>query len=334
MAGRDEVPADPEVRAVPVITDEVADGVARCEDADDGVTECEAVLHGRTFSYLRAGTGGPTVVLLHGLAGDSETWRPVLPLLAEHATVIAPDLLGHGRSAKPRSGDYSVGSYAAGLRDLLVALDLDRATIIGHSFGGGVAMQFAYQFPEATERLVLVASGGLGHEVTPALRAATIPGSVLTLRLITALTPKWVGNLVHRVLRAVPPIAGNDLEEVARAVTSLADHGARSAFVHTARSALDIGGQRLDATEKLYLTEHIPLLLITGDADVCIPAQHSIDAHEQVENSRLSVFEGSGHFPHLDDPERFAGEVAAFLRETVAATDGREHLRAHLVEAG
>src|SRR5438034_1130402 len=136
------------------------------------VAEREILLHGQRVAFLESGvrTRGPVVVLLHGLAGSSSTWRPILPLLGRHAHVIAPDLLGHGRSAKPPGGDYSLGAYAAGVRDLLVILGLDHATVIGHSLGGGVAMQFAYQFPELTERLVLVASGGLGRDLTPVLR--------------------------------------------------------------------------------------------------------------------------------------------------------------------
>src|SRR3954447_15631832 len=138
------------------------------------VKQREIRLHRQNVTFLEAGadSGGPVVVLLHGLASSSPTWAQVMPALGRHAHVIAPDLLGHGRSAKPRSGDYSLGAYAAGLRDLLIALDLDRATVVGHSFGGGVAMQFAYQFPELAERLVLVASGGLGKGVNVALRAA------------------------------------------------------------------------------------------------------------------------------------------------------------------
>ena len=126
-------------------------------------------IHGHDVSY-RGGGSGPVVVLIHGMAGSSETWEPVLDELAEHCTVVAPDLLGHGDSDKPR-GDYSLGAHASSIRDLLIALGHDRATIVGQSFGGGVAMQLAYQYPERCERLVLVASGGLGQEVALLLRA-------------------------------------------------------------------------------------------------------------------------------------------------------------------
>src|SRR6187401_269013 len=131
----------------------------------------EIVLHGHRVFFRSAGSG-PVLVLVHGITSTSETWSKVLPYLAERFTVIAPDLLGHGESAKPR-GDYSLGAYASGIRDLLVALGHESATIVGHSLGGGVAMQFAYQFPERCDRLVLVASGGLGKEVNVLLRVVS-----------------------------------------------------------------------------------------------------------------------------------------------------------------
>ena len=150
-------------------------------------------VHGQHVTYLEAGVlRRPVVVLVHGLASSSTTWADVMPLLGRRAHVVAPDLLGHGGSAKPRSGDYSLGAHAAGLRDLLAILDLQRATVVGHSFGGGVALQFAYQYPERTERFVLIASGGLGQEVNLALRAATLPAASTALNVVTAAAPRWL----------------------------------------------------------------------------------------------------------------------------------------------
>jgi pimeloyl-ACP methyl ester carboxylesterase len=298
---------------------------------NDPGAEREIELHGQQFTYREhgAGEGRPVVVLLHGLAGSSATWTPVLPLLSEEVHVIAPDLLGHGKSAKPRSGDYSLGAYAASLRDLLLALGHDRATIVGHSFGGGVAMQFAYQFPGFTERLVLVASGGLGSEVTLALRAATLPGSTLVLKLLADLTPRPVGRFVHQVLRRTL-LAKTDVDEFARAVAGLADHEARDAFVYAARSVLDISGQRIDATAKLYLTDGIPLMLVGGREDSCIPVEHTIEAHSQIPGSRLELFDHSGHFPHADQPYQFAHTLLDFLATTEPAHNDAEALRQHL----
>ena len=149
-------------------------GATHTELAREAAVTRWTKVHGHDVAYRQAGSG-PLLVMIHGIAGSSGTWVPLMPLLAEQYTVIAPDLLGHGESAKPR-GDYSLGAYASGVRDLLGVLGYDRATVVGHSLGGGVAMQFAYQFPQMAERLVLVASGGLGKEVNPLLRALTPPG--------------------------------------------------------------------------------------------------------------------------------------------------------------
>jgi pimeloyl-ACP methyl ester carboxylesterase len=298
------------------------------------VAQREIVLHGQPVTYLEAGadTGGPVVVLLHGLASSSQTWATVLPLLGTNAHVIAPDLLGHGLSAKPRSGDYSLGAYAAGLRDLLVALDLPQATIVGHSFGGGVAMQFAYQFPELTDRLVLVASGGLGHDVTLALRAATLPGTALALRVTAAITPDWVTRLALRLARKVPTVSQAEIDGLAEAFDSLADHGARKAFTHTVRGALNWSGQRLDGTERLYLLADTPVLLVTGNRDSVIPFAHTLAAHDVLPDSRLEVFDDSGHFPHIDQPQRFAFLLNEFLTTTRPAEVDVRSMRRQLLE--
>src|SRR5512144_2427819 len=140
-------------------------------------------IHGHKRAFVKVGTG-PALLLLHGLGCDHTTWQPVIAALSRRYTVIAPDLLGHGKSDKPRA-DYSVGGYANGMRDLRTVLGIDKVTVVGHSFGGGVAMQFAYQFPERTERLILVAPGGLGREVTPAIRAITLPGFNQAMGLVT-----------------------------------------------------------------------------------------------------------------------------------------------------
>jgi pimeloyl-ACP methyl ester carboxylesterase len=298
-----------------------------------GIEERTILLHGQQATYLESGaeSGGPVVVLLHGLAGSSLTWLPVMALLGGHAHVIAPDLLGHGGSAKPGDGDYSLGAHAAGLRDLLVALGLDRATVIGHSFGGGVAMQFAYLFPEFVERLVLVASGGLGREVTPALRAATLPGTARALGTITRLTPRWMGTLIHRTMRAIPGVSRPEVDEVAQSITALAEPGARGAFVHTIRGALDLGGQRLNGLQRLSLVSGAPLLLIAGSKDLCIPTEHTLRAHDASPGSRLELFPSAGHFPHRDQPLRFVEVVLDFLATTTAfhadLTDVRRRLR-------
>jgi pimeloyl-ACP methyl ester carboxylesterase len=273
------------------------------------------VLHGHRVSYRTAGDGGPAVLLIHGIVGCAKQWDQVIPLLAERYTVIAPDLLGHGQSAKPR-GDYSLGAYAASVRDLLVALGHRRATVVGHSLGGGVAMQFAYEYPPFAERLVLVSSGGLGREVHPLLRAATLPGSELVLPLIAHERVHGLGGALGGLLARLGLQAGTDLAEMARGYGSLADAGARQAFIHTLRAVLDIAGQRVSATDRLYLAALLPSLIIWGAQDPLIPVEHATVANQGLPNSRLEIFDQSGHFPQLHDPVRFALTLIDFIESS------------------
>lgn len=275
----------------------------------------EIVLHGHRVSYRTAGHGDEVVLLIHGIVGCAAQWDQVVPLLAERYTVVAPDLLGHGQSAKPR-GDYSLGAYAASVRDLLVALGHRRATVVGHSLGGGVAMQFAYEYPPFAERLVLVSSGGLGREVHPILRAATLPGAEIVLPVIAHQRLHGVAIGLAHGLGRIGLRLGADLAEMARGYGSLADAGARMAFIHTLRAVLDITGQRVSATDRLYLAELVPSLVIWGGHDPLIPIDHAHVAHRELPGSRLEIFEEAGHFPQLYDPMRFAYTLIDFIETT------------------
>lgn len=272
-------------------------------------------IHGHEVGYRLAGSG-PAVVLVHGLTGSSTTWREVMPRLAEHYTVIAPDLLGHGESAKPR-GDYSLGAFASGLRDVLVALGIERATFVGHSLGGGVAMQLAYQFPERCERLVLVSSGGLGREVSPALRAVSLPGSELVLPLIFS---SYVRTALERVGSALNRGTGFTMgvhaAEIWRSYAGLTEVAGRTAFIHTVRSVIDPLGQRVSARDRLYLAQEIPTLIVWGDRDHIIPVEHAHISHDLIPGSQIAIVPGAGHFLPFEAPEAFLDALVPFLRDT------------------
>jgi pimeloyl-ACP methyl ester carboxylesterase len=274
-------------------------------------------LHGQPVTYHRKGEG-PVIVLVHGITSSSRTWRSVMSELAEDHTVIAPDLLGHGRSAKPR-GDYSLGAYASGIRDLLAVLGIPRATVVGHSLGGGVAMQFAYQFPERLERLVLVDSGGLGSDVSLFLRAATLPGANIVMPVLFGSVSRLAGRTVGSVLSKVGVKASANTRGMVEGLESLGDADARRAFIQTARSVIDPAGQRVDARDRLYLSEDVPTLIVWGECDPIIPLAHGREAHELMPHSRLEVFPGAGHFPFNDDPERFVGVLREFMGSTAPA---------------
>ena len=289
------------------------------------IEHAEAFLHGHRVNFNIAGQG-PPVVLIHGVAGRAAQWDQSVQLLAETHTVIAPDLLGHGDSAKPR-GDYSLGAHASGIRDLLVGLNIERASVVGHSLGGGIAMQFAYQFPERCQRLILVSSGGLGQDVHPLLRAATLPGSEIVLPLLAHPRVVEVASLVPRALGQIGVRTRPDLTEMARGYQSLSNADARSAFIHTLRAVIDPTGQRINASDRLYLAAKMPSLIIWGRRDRIIPVEHAQPAHEAMPGSRLELFDESGHFPHLDDPVRFARTLEQFLDDTEPAQIDTDTMR-------
>lgn len=285
------------------------------------------VIHGHDVAYRRAGRG-PVLLLLHGIAGSSETWVPAMELLQRDYTVLAPDFLGHGQSAKP-PGDYSLGNQASALRDFLHLLDIDKATVIGQSFGGGVAMQFAYQFPERCERLVLVDAGGLGNEVSWLLRLVTLPAAEYVLPLVFSGTAGVWGSSLLRLLRD-RGVRNARVEEMWRSFMSLTQPANRQAFVRTMRSVIHPGGQAVSALDRLYLAAKMPTLIVWGEDDRIIPVVHAYRAHEAIPNSRLAIMSGCGHFPHVEEPYRFVEIVRDFVESTDPSSFDAEELRLHL----
>jgi pimeloyl-ACP methyl ester carboxylesterase len=278
----------------------------------------EMELHGHTVVYRTMGSG-PPLVLIHGMVNSSRHWRAVAERLADRYTVIAPDLVGHGDSATPR-GDYSLGAHATVIRDLLAALGIERATIVGHSLGGGIAMVFFWQFPERVERLALLSSGGLGPEVSPLLRSVAVPGFRAALGLVA-------NRFVIRMLNAL----GTQGRNVARALRPLETAGTRRAFVQTLRAVIDVHGQRVSANDRLYLLCDTPMLIVWGERDHTIPLEHGRAAHRAIPGSQFVTLPKAAHFPHLDDPEGVADALGEFMATTEPAwldeTTWREVLR-------
>lgn len=279
------------------------------------------VVHGHRRAFVRAGKG-PALLLLHGIGNNCHTWGGVIDRLAPTHTVIAPDLLGHGASDKPR-GDYSIAAYANGMRDLLTVLDIERATVVGHSLGGGIALQFAYQFPERCERLAVVGSGGLGPELSAGLRAAALPGAELVLTALTGLSGPL--RLGFQALERIGDLGGwrrlRDLAEAGDALLALKDVEARRAFLRTLRGVVDARGQAVTALDRLYLADAIPMLVVWGGRDPIVPARHAETVRGLVPSARIEVFREAGHWPHLDEADRFASVLLDFI----ASTDPAAH---------
>jgi pimeloyl-ACP methyl ester carboxylesterase len=270
-------------------------------------------LHGERVAYRDAGTG-ETLLLVHGMAGSSATWRAVIPELAKRYRVVAPDLLGHGESAKPR-GDYSLGAFAAWLRDLLDELGIRQATVIGQSLGGGVAMQFTYQHRDYCQRLVLISSGGLGPDLNWILRILSAPGAEFVLPVVAPQPVLNLGNKLASWLTSAgiqSPRAG----EMWSAYCSLSDRPTRQAFLRTLRSVVDYRGQAVSALGKIHVSHGLPTLLIWGEQDRIIPVAHGRAAHDAVPGSRLEVLPGVGHFPHVESPAAVVDILDDFIGTT------------------
>jgi pimeloyl-ACP methyl ester carboxylesterase len=277
-----------------------------------------ATIHGYRRAYRMAGSG-PALLLLHGIGDSSQAWLPVLAQLARSYTVIAPDLLGHGASDKPRA-DYSIAAYANGMRDLLGVLDVDQVTVVGHSLGGGVAMQFAYQFPERTERLVLVGAGGVGRELNPLLRLVSAPLADQLLAVFRLPGAQLQSRLVAELLRRLDTDVGLDSVDLLRVVHALPDARSRSAFIRTLRGVVDWRGQVVTMLDRCYLAAGMPTLLIWGRRDAVVPVDHAYRACEAMPGSQLVVFEDAGHFPFRTDPQRFVRVLTDFVASTTPAT--------------
>jgi pimeloyl-ACP methyl ester carboxylesterase len=293
-------------------------------------------IHGHRRAYALGGREigtAPVLVLLHGLGCNRHTWDPVWDDLAERYTLIAPDLLGHGESDKPR-GDYSPGGFANGVRDLMTVLGVDRATVVGHSFGGAVAMQFAYQFPERTERLVLVDPGGLGREVTVLIRALGLPGYQLALGVLTAPVVRRLNAGLLRLLAKSGVRELRDLGEVADIVESLKDPHARYAVHKLVTGVIDWHGQNISMQDRAYLTEAMPLCVLWGADDRVLPVEHAAIASTIAPAARVVVLEDAGHFPHKDHPEEFVELVEDFIDSTAPATYSRARWRRLLKGGG
>ncbi len=289
-------------------------------------------VHGHRRAFVMRGSG-PAILLLHGLGCDHHTWDPVIDSLAKSYTVVAPDLLGHGSSDKPRA-DYSVGGYANAMRDLLALLGIDKVTVVGHSLGGGVAMQFAYQYPQLCERLVLVAPGGFGPEVTSAIRVITTPGFHQVTGLLTLPGLRHLGVAGLRLAAKSRLPRTRDLDQVAEIFDSLRDVPTRAALRHVVRAVVDWRGQIITMSDRAYLAGRIPTCVIWGDDDSVIPTRHAQVAEAVVPHAKVQMVPNAGHFPHRDHPQRFVSILRGFIRSTEPAAFDPQHWRADLEHGG
>jgi pimeloyl-ACP methyl ester carboxylesterase len=273
--------------------------------APPALQEGVASVLGYRMAYVTGGAGEP-IVFLHGLGQSSSTWETILPPLAHHFRVFAVDMLGCGRSDKPRI-DYSLWALATYTRYFMDAVGIERAHLVGHSLGGGIAMHAAFQYPERVDRLALMATGGLGRDLRLLLRIATLPGASLALAGLTS--PLWMRFVEQvRISKLTVPLARENMRMWVR----LGDADHRRVFMRMLHGVCNITGQTVSAVERLPLMRQ-PVLLVWGERDNTIPPIHARRAAALIQNCQLEILSGCKHYPPLEKPEVVAPLLDRFL---------------------
>lgn len=277
-------------------------------------------LNGTQVSYRHFLGQGTPVLLVHGVGSSIDTWSEVYSRLTQTGrSVVAVDLFGHGKSGSG-NGDYSLGANATMLRDVLNFLDIDQVHLVGHSLGGGVSMQMFYQYPDRITSLTLIASGGLGIEVGMSLRAATLPGSELVIRVISR--PEVTSTLksVVGVLEVFGVRRHGFDDRLIQTLQDLQDEEKLSGFVNTLRSVIGIRGQRVSALNRLALVNPERTLIIWGDRDPMLPPAHGYALHELLPGSRIVIVPNGGHDPHGDSPALVFNELVDHIERAEVAS--------------
>jgi len=260
--------------------------------------------------FWSLGDEGTTVILLHGIGASVEIWKRNIDALAQNHRVYAIDLVGFGLSDKPSvPTTFSYGAQF--VRDFMEKQHIGRASLIGNSLGGGVSLQFAIQFADRLEKLLLVASGGLGKQVNLLLRLASLP---LIGELLTRPTRKGTSRLLKQCTYD-PALAADDLVELFYHFATLP--GAQKSFLSTLRSSFNFWGMRphlVRSTLDNLATISAPTLIVWGEQDRILPVAHAHVAEKKIPNARLHIFDACGHLPQLERPDEFNAVVLEFLR--------------------
>lgn len=293
--------------------------------AGEALTERSIRAAGLRIRYLEAGAENarvmPPAVLLHGVGGCADEWGPCMALLAPHRRVLAPDLVGHGGSDKP-AALYDLNCYVQFLDGFFAALGLDTTIdLAGWSAGGALALAYALARPDRVRRLAVIASAGLGQEVSWRYRLLALPFPGRNPRPL----PLTLFRLLERGLYYGARCPDDGL--LLRKYAHMCRPGAVAAFVATVRWGVSLRGQRVTLLSRL--TElRAPLLIIWGRHDPILPVQHAVAAHRAVPGSRLVVVERCGHMCPLEHPSTVAQELLQHFQAGLEQSSGAGMLRA------
>lgn len=261
--------------------------------------------------YWALGDKGTVVVLIHGLGVSADIWIHNVEPLAKRHRVYVPDLIGFGRSDKP-GPSFSPLDYSRFLDDFMNTLNIDRASLVGQSLGGGIALQYTLQFPQKVSKLVLVGSAGLGKEVIWTLRVMSLP---LVGELFSYPSRKGVELAFKWAVRNRALITKDFVELY---YNLFSQPGFRKFFLRILRLIVNIRGAREETLVPIMNNLHKitqPVLIIWGEKDRVLPLKHGYLAKEKLPNARLKIMEGCGHIPFFERSDEFNRHVLEFLPE-------------------
>jgi len=247
---------------------------------------------------------GPPVLLLHGLNDSHRTWREIWPRLPGRR-VLMLDLPGHGLSSRP-DAPYTLDWNATQVARWIEHLDLRTLDVVGHSYGGGVAQWLLLKCSARIRRLGLLSSGGLGREVYPWLRIASVPF------LIEAFGQPWMGPIAGFVMSQATTTDAR--AEIALLASYLRQPGSARAFSRTVRDVIGWRGQTRNIFDRIREVDELPpMRLFWGARDTILPISHGAAIAALLENCELIRFENCGHFVHWEEPEGLASALRIFL---------------------
>ncbi len=259
-------------------------------------------IDGLTVHYRDEGAGFP-VVLLHGSPSSLHTWDALARNLSSHYRVIRMDLPGYGLTGPNPAHDYSTRSYLDFLDAFLKAVHVDDCYLIGHSFGGRIAAEFAYKKKARVKKLVLIASSGYpqNEDAMPAVKMARSP---LLRPLVRYATPRFFIGMNVREAYGTKDVPE---ETIDRYYDLLRREGNRETFIAMCN-------RKPDDISSHVKTIQASALIIWGDRDTSIPVEYAERFHRDSAKSRMVIYTGAGHVPHEVMPERTASDILAFLR--------------------
>lgn len=274
-----------------------------------------ARLNGTELFYVEVGEGVPCLVMHGGLGGDHSALHPWLDPLGDAMRLVYYDHRGNGRSGRPPQETITFGQLCADADALRDHLGVEKVAVLGHSFGGFVALEYALRYPERLERLILLGTSPAfdhGEEVEAnARRKGATPEQMEAL----GATPRDDAE-AWRLWKVVEPLYFRDYDE------GLAERVMGKTIVSNyAGDAGDAILEGWDVTSRLGEISAPTLVLVGRDDFVCPPSRAKI-LHEGVPGSELVVFENSGHFAHVEEPEAFFGAVRGWLRRPRGGLSG------------